>query len=62
MAPLTGTPTIGLPGFSVPVDTPPGKPMGVQLISARYGDRALLNAGAVIERAIGPIAPIDPRG
>ena len=62
MAPLTGTPTLGLPGFSIPVDTVPGKPMGVQLIAARYGDRALLNAGAVIERGIGPIAPVDPRG
>ena len=59
---LTGTPTLGLPGFSIPVDTVPGKPMGVQLIAGRYGDRALLNAGAVIERGIGPIAPVDPRG
>ena len=59
--PMMGTPTLGLPGLSVPVGTVPGVPMGVQLISDRYGDRRLLEAGAVLERAIGPILPIDPR-
>lgn len=60
VAPYMGTPTIGLPGLSVPVGTVPGKPMGVQLLATRFGDRRLLEAGAVLERAIGPIAPIDP--
>jgi amidase len=59
-APYMGTPTIGLPGLSVPVGTVPGKPMGVQLLASRFGDRRLLEAGAVIERAIGRIAPVDP--
>jgi amidase len=59
-APYMGTPTIGLPGLTVPVDTVPGKPMGVQLLAARFGDRRLLEAGAVLERALGRIAPIDP--
>ena len=59
-APYMGTPTIGLPGLSVPVGTVPGKPMGVQLLASRFGDRRLLEAGAVIERAIGRIAPIEP--
>ncbi|GHG84750.1 amidase [Pseudodonghicola xiamenensis] len=60
--PMMGTPTLGLPGLSVPVGTVPGVPMGVQLISDRYGDRRLLEAGAVLERAIGATLPIDPRG
>lgn len=59
-APYMGTPTIGLPGLSVPVGTVPGKPIGVQLLATRFGDRRLLEAGAVLERAIGRIAPIDP--
>jgi amidase len=59
-APYMGTPTIGLPGLSVPVGTVPGKPMGVQLLATRFADRRLLEAGAVLERAIGRIAPVDP--
>ena len=61
-APLSGTPIIGLPGLSVPVGAAPGKPMGVQLLSDRFQDKRLLEAGAVLERAIGAIAPIDPIG
>ncbi|MBY6092091.1 amidase [Maritimibacter alkaliphilus] len=61
-APLSGTPIIGLPGLSVPVGSAPGKPMGVQLLSDRFQDKRLLEAGAVLERAIGAIAPIDPIG
>jgi amidase len=59
-APYMGTPTIGLPGLTVPVGTVPGKPMGVQLLATRFADRRLLEAGAVLERAIGKIAPVDP--
>ncbi|PJE38724.1 amidase [Pseudooceanicola lipolyticus] len=59
-APMTGTPIIGLPGISVPVGTRPGAPMGVQLLANRFGDRLLLEAAAVLERAMGPIAPFDP--
>lgn len=59
-APMTGTPTLGLPGLTVPVGTTLGKPMGVQLVSARHGDRRLLQAGAALERAIGTIAPVNP--
>jgi len=61
VAPYMGTPAIGLPGLTVPVGTVPGKPMGVQLITTRFADRRLLEAGAVLERAIGPIVPVDPR-
>ncbi len=61
MAPMAATPTIGLPGLTSPVGSAPGRPMGVQLIATRYGDRRLLEAGAVLERAIGRTDPIDPR-
>ncbi len=61
-APMSGTPTLGLPGLSVPVGAKPGLPMGVQLVAARHGDRRLMEAGAVLERAIGPIRPVDPAG
>jgi amidase len=59
-APFMGTPTIGLPGLAVPVGSVPGKPMGVQLLATRFGDRRLLEAGAVLERAIGRLEPVEP--
>lgn len=59
-APMSGTPTLGLPGLSVPVNTAPGRPMGVQLLAARHQDQRLLQAGTVLERAIGQILPVDP--
>lgn len=59
-APMSGTPTLGLPGLAVPVNTVPGRPMGVQLLAGRHQDHRLLQAGAVLERAIGQILPIDP--
>lgn len=59
-APMSGTPTLGLPGLTVPVGATPGNPMGVQLVAARNADRRLLEAGAVLERAIGPRPPVDP--
>ena len=59
-APMSGTPTLGLPGLSVPVNTAPGRPMGVQLLAARHHDQRLLQAGTVLERAIGQILPVDP--
>lgn len=61
-APSSGTPTLGLPGLSVPVGAEPGRPMGVQLVTARHGDRRLLEAGVVLERSIGPRTPVDPVG
>lgn len=61
-APISGTPTIGLPGLSVPVGARPGLPMGVQLVAGRHADRRLLEAGVALERAIGPQMPVDPAG
>ena len=59
-APMSGTPTLGLPGLSVPVGSAPGRPMGVQLLAARHQDHRLLQAGVVLERALGPTLPVDP--
>lgn len=61
-APLSGTPTLGLPGLTVPVGAAPGRPLGVQLIAGRHEDRRLIEAGMVLERALGPCRPVDPRG
>jgi len=59
-APMSGTPTLGLPGLTVPVGSRPGKPLGVQLLAGRNQDRRLMEAGFVLERAIGKIAPVTP--
>lgn len=61
-APMSGTPTLGLPGLTVPVGATPGKPIGVQLVAPRHGDRRLIEAGVALERAIGPRLPVDPAG
>ncbi|MEC7258816.1 MAG: amidase, partial [Pseudomonadota bacterium] len=60
-APMSGTPTLGLPGLTVPVGSRPGVPIGVQLLAGRHQDKRLIAAGAALERAIGKIAPVDPK-
>lgn len=55
-----GTPTIGVPGLTLPVGTVPGRMTAIQLLATRFGDRRLLEAGAVLECVIGRIVPIDP--
>ncbi|MDF2233335.1 amidase [Albimonas sp. CAU 1670] len=58
--PSAAPPVIGLPGLSVPMGVEDGLPTGVQLLSARFWEPLLLAAGAALERAQGPVAPIDP--
>ncbi|WP_333827983.1 amidase [Pararhodobacter sp.] len=60
VGPTTMAPILGLPGISVPVRSGPGLPLGVQLLSARFGENALLAAAEVIERANGPLLPVTP--
>ncbi len=62
LSPTTATPILGLPGLTAPVGALPGKPIGVQLIAGRFGEPALLSAAAALERAIGPVKPVDPAG
>ncbi|HET9654570.1 MAG TPA: hypothetical protein VFP72_04400 [Kineosporiaceae bacterium] len=37
-----------------------GLPLGVQLIGERYHEHTLLEAGRLVERALGTLTPIDP--
>lgn len=60
LAPTTGTPILGLPGLSVPMGMARGRPAGVHLIADRFREDVLLAAGAVLERANGPVRPVDP--
>jgi amidase len=54
-------PVLGLPGLAVPT-TPAGNlPMGVQVVSRRYREDVILDAGEVIEAHAGQHTPIDPR-
>ncbi|MBR0646067.1 amidase family protein [Plastoroseomonas hellenica] len=56
-----GLPLMGLPGLTVATGMVGTVPVGVQLLAARYREDLLLDAGAVIEAAGAPVAPVDPR-
>ncbi len=60
--PLLAVSLLGLPGLSVPVDLADGVPVGVQIVSARFGEERLLAAGEVIEARSAVATPIDPTG
>ena len=60
--PMLAVSLLGLPGLSVPVTLADGVPVGVQIVSARFGEERLLAAGEVIEARAGIATPIDPRG
>lgn len=62
LSPTTATPILGLPGLTAPVGAAPGKPIGVQLIASRFGEPVLLSAATALERAMGPMKPVDPAG
>ena len=55
-----GLPLLGLPGLAVTTGMAGDVPIGVQLISGRYQENALLLAGADIEKAGAAVYPIDP--
>jgi amidase len=50
-----------VPAVAVPTGTAHGLPQGVQVIGAMYREDLCLEAAAVIEGAVGPLTPIDPR-
>lgn len=53
---------LGLPALVVPVGLDDSHlPQGVQLIADRFRESSCLHAGLLVERALGPITPIDPR-
>ncbi len=55
-----GVPLMGLPGLTVTTGLVGTVPVGVQLLAGRYREDLLLDAGAAIEAAGVPAAPIDP--
>ena len=60
--PMLAISLLGLPGLSVPVSLADGVPVGVQIVSARFGEERLLAAGEVIEARAAMATPIDPVG
>ena len=53
---------LGLPAACVPTGLANGLPTGVQIMGDMFRDDLCLDAAEVVERAVGVITPIDPRG
>lgn len=53
---------IGLPSVALPAGIAHDLPVGVQIIGPRFREDLCLTAAWEVERALGPITPIDPRG
>lgn len=59
--PILAASTLGLPGLAVPATLADGLPVGVQLVSGRYGEEILFAAAEAIEARSAVKTPIDPR-
>ena len=55
-----GIPFLGLPGLTVATGLAGSSPVGVQVISGRYREDVMIEAGRIIEAASTPPSPIDP--
>lgn len=53
-------PVMGMPALSVATGTAEGRPVGVQLVSGRFREDILLDAGATVEAASGVPQVADP--
>ena len=53
-------PALGVPALSVATGKLQERPVGVQLVAAKFREDILLDAGRTIERAGKPIVPVDP--
>src|SRR5205814_3266034 len=53
---------LGLPSAAVPVGVAAGLPQGVQLIGPYGREDLCLDAAEAVERALGTLTPIDPKG
>ncbi|MGE0485551.1 MAG: amidase [Gammaproteobacteria bacterium] len=51
---------LGLPAVALPMGVADGLPTGVQIYAERWREDLCLEAAALVEAAVGPIAPIDP--
>jgi amidase len=58
--PMLAVSTLGLPGLAVPTGLADGVPIGVQLIAGRFQEELCLTAGAMIERNVASLTPVDP--
>ena len=52
---------LGLPCVAVPAGLHEGVPLGVQIVAGRFREDLALDAGEVVEAALGLATPIDPR-
>lgn len=59
--PILAASALGLPGLAAPATLVEGVPVGVQLVSGRFGEEALFAAGQAIEARSTVKTPIDPR-
>lgn len=53
---------MGLPAACVPTGVANGLPTGVQIMGTMYRDDLCLDAAEAVERQLGVLTPIDPRG
>ena len=58
---VPGVNLLGLPAAVFPVGMTGGTPIGAQLIGPAWREDLCLAAAATLERALGPVLPIDPR-
>lgn len=58
---MMAVPMLGFPALSVPTGVANGLPVGVQLLSQRFREDVVLDAGEIIEARAGILTPIDPR-
>lgn len=56
-----GLPVIGMPAMSIATGQSEGRPLGVQLVSARFREDLLFEAGTIIEAGAGAPSTVDPR-
>jgi amidase len=58
--PMLAVSTLGLSGLAVPTGLADGVPVGVQLVAGRFQEELCLTAGAIIERNVAALTPLDP--
>jgi amidase len=61
MRPVMPANLLGLPTAVVPVGLAGGMPVGAQITGRRFADLTCLAAAEILENALGPLTPIDPK-
>lgn len=57
---MMAIPVLGFPALALPTGLVDGLPTGVQLMGSRFGEHALLQIGAMLQKAMPPLTPVDP--